>query len=31
VSLEALRPEAVGLLYQRRGYVPLEHSYWKAL
>ena len=31
VSLEALRPEAVGKLYQRRGYAPLEHSYWKAL
>ena len=31
VSLEALRPGAVGLLYERRGYAPLEHSYWKAL
>ena len=31
VSLEALRPEAVGKIYQRRGYSPLEHTYWKAL
>ena len=31
VSLEALRPDAVGKLYERRGYAPLERSYWKAL
>lgn len=31
VSLEALRPEAVGKMYERRGYAPLEHSFWKAL
>lgn len=31
VSLEALRPDAVGKLYERRGYAPLEHSYWKAI
>lgn len=27
IALEALRPEAVGALYKRRGYRPLEHSY----
>jgi len=31
VSLEALRPDAVGKMYQRRGYAPLEHSYVRAL
>ena len=31
VCLEALRPEAVGRLYERRGYAPLEHSYVRAL
>jgi GNAT superfamily N-acetyltransferase len=31
VSLDALRPDAVGKLYERRGYAPLEHSYWKAI
>lgn len=31
VSLEALRPEAVGKLYQRRGYAPLEHSFVRAI
>lgn len=28
-SLEAIRPEATGRIYLRRGYVPLEHSYLK--
>lgn len=31
ITLEALRPKAIGKLYQRRGYVPLEHSYIKGL
>ena len=31
VSLEALRPAAVARLYERGGYLPLEHSFWKAL
>jgi GNAT superfamily N-acetyltransferase len=31
VSLDALRPEAVGRLYERRGYSPLEHSYVRSL
>ena len=31
VSLEALRPAAVARLYERSGYLPLEHSFWKAL
>ena len=31
VALEAVRPAAVGKFYERRGYAPLEHSYWKAL
>lgn len=26
-ALEALRPAAVGALYRRRGYRPVEHSY----
>lgn len=29
ITLEAIRPEATGRLYQRRGFVPLEHSYVK--
>lgn len=29
IALEALRPEAVGALYRRRGYSPVEHSYMK--
>jgi hypothetical protein len=29
VALEALRPDAVGALYRRRGYRPVEHSYVK--
>lgn len=31
VCLEAIKPEATGRLYQRRGYRPLEHSYWRPL
>lgn len=31
ITLEAIRPEATGKLYQRRGYRPLEHSYIKEL
>lgn len=27
ITLEAIRPEATGRLYRRRGYRPLEHSY----
>lgn len=27
ITLEAIRPEATGRLYRRRGYAPLEHSY----
>ena len=29
ITLQAVRPEATGRLYERRGYVPLEHSYIK--
>ena len=29
ITLHAVRPEATGKLYERRGYVPLEHSYIK--
>lgn len=29
ITLEAIRPEATGKLYQRRGYAPLEHSFVK--
>jgi GNAT superfamily N-acetyltransferase len=29
ITLEAIRPEATGRLYQRRGFAPLEHSYVK--
>ena len=29
ITLHAVRPEATGRLYERRGYVPLEHSYIK--
>ena len=29
VALETMRPSAVGALYRRRGYVPVEHSYAK--
>lgn len=28
---ETMRPKAVGRLYEKRGYVPLEHSYIKEL
>jgi hypothetical protein len=28
-ALEALRPDAVGAVYRRRGYRPVEHSYVK--
>jgi hypothetical protein len=28
-ALEALRPSAVGALYRRRGYRPVEHNYAK--
>lgn len=31
ITLEAIRPQATGRLYQRRGYQPLEHSYIKRL
>ncbi len=31
VCLEALRPAAVGKLYERRGYTALEHSYVRSL
>jgi len=31
ITLEAIRPQATGKLYQRRGYTPLEHSYIKRL
>jgi hypothetical protein len=29
VALESMRPAAVGALYRRRGYSPVEHSYMK--
>jgi hypothetical protein len=29
ITLEAIRPEATGRLYQRRGFTPLEHSFVK--
>jgi GNAT superfamily N-acetyltransferase len=29
IALEAIRPEAVGRLYERRGFVPLERSFVK--
>jgi hypothetical protein len=29
--LEALRPEAVGKLYERAGYKPVDHLYYKRL
>lgn len=29
ITLEALRPDAVGAIYRRRGYHPTEHSYVK--
>ena len=29
ITLHAVEPEATGRLYERRGYVPLEHSYIK--
>lgn len=31
ISQETMRPKAVGKLYERRGYRPLEHSYIKEL
>lgn len=31
ITLEAIRPQATGKLYERRGYRPLEHSYIKRL
>ncbi len=29
ITLEAIKPEATGRLYERRGFKPLEHSYVK--
>jgi hypothetical protein len=29
ITLEAIRPEAVGRVYERRGFVPLERSFVK--
>lgn len=29
ITLEAVNPEKTGRFYERRGYVPLEHSYIK--
>lgn len=29
ITLEAIRPQATGRLYERRGFAPLEHSYVK--
>lgn len=29
ITLEAVEPERTGRLYERRGYVPVEHSYMK--
>ncbi len=29
ITLEAIKPEATGRLYERRGFRPLEHSYIK--
>jgi GNAT superfamily N-acetyltransferase len=31
IALESMRPTAVGALYRRRGYAPVEHSYMKVL
>ena len=31
ITLEAVNPERMGRLYQRRGYAPLEHGYIKRL
>jgi GNAT superfamily N-acetyltransferase len=31
ITLEALEPERVGLIYRRRGYRPVEHSYLKEM
>lgn len=31
ITLEAVNPERMGKLYQRRGYAPLEHGYIKRL
>jgi hypothetical protein len=31
IALESMRPAAVGALYRRRGYAPVEHSYMKVL
>lgn len=31
ITLERIKPEVTGRLYQRRGYRPLEHSYVRAL
>jgi GNAT superfamily N-acetyltransferase len=31
IALENLRPDAVGALYKRKGYVPTEHSFLKVL
>jgi len=31
ICLEAVNPERMGKLYQRRGYAPLEHGYIKGL
>lgn len=31
ITLEAVEPERMGRLYERRGYAPLEHGYIKGL
>lgn len=31
IALEALDPERVGMIYRRRGYRPVEHSYVRAM
>lgn len=31
ITLEAIEPQRMGQLYERRGYVPLEHGYIKRL
>lgn len=31
IALEHVSPRAIGRLYERRGYAPLEHSYMKVL
>jgi hypothetical protein len=31
ITLEAIEPARMGALYERRGYVPLEHGYIKRL